>query len=192
MASRSQETEEHPRLQRFFPVAGRDSNPRPSGYEPGAHVDPRATALPHGLSLPAGTALVRNGIGPILDPWPPQPGATAAEQSCICRDFLRVSDGTRTRDRLDHNTVRHSSGLRLTRRNALPSAVLPLQDVFDSSRFQGVPLPPCCHRSMDPNARYGIDRTASAMTEIMTRPDSSAARRQSRSARCQPPLRYRA
>jgi hypothetical protein len=41
----------------------------------------------------------------------------------ILQGFLKVSDGTRTRDRLDHNAVRHSSWLRLSRRKALSSAI---------------------------------------------------------------------
>jgi len=38
----------------------------------------------------------------------------------------KLSDGTRTRDRLDHNTVRHFGGVRLIRRNALYYAPRPI------------------------------------------------------------------
>ena len=41
--------------------------------------------------------------------WPQDPGARGVRDTepagdwSLCRHFLRVSDGTRTRDRLDHN-----------------------------------------------------------------------------------------
>ena len=42
-------------------------------------------------------------IGPILDPPECAWRAELRRKPSTSRDFLRVSDGTRTRDRLDHN-----------------------------------------------------------------------------------------
>jgi len=71
-----------------------------------------------------------------------------------------VNDGTQTRDRLDHNTVRHSSGLRLSRRNALYGAIPTDFPPIDSSGFQGVALPLCCHLGGGPpRGSWGAERT---------------------------------
>ena len=59
---------------------------------------------------------------------------------------VRVSDGTRTRDRLDHNTVRLSSGIQLSRTNSLYDAISAHSFGFESSDLRGVGLRPCCHR----------------------------------------------
>jgi hypothetical protein len=57
----------------------------------------------------------------------------------------KVSDGTRTRDRLDHNTVRSYVGLHLRRATTRGTSDMGLDELWFFVGFRGVQLPPRCH-----------------------------------------------
>jgi hypothetical protein len=88
----------------------------------GLPTTPSATAPRHGIRWAAADGPTRapSRISEInlalYWPYRTKPTApTLGRKPVICRQFVRVSDGIRTRDRLDHNTVRSYAGLHLRR-----------------------------------------------------------------------------